>query len=177
MDEVCGVWTGFPRPGLCCGGCQCFEIAQLSQIKVFRKAFIENIPFPLRHRTSFCICRVHSFCSNKLNTEYSLQCGIPSIRVAGWSVWYSGAAEGLITFLPATQQTIAQLMLFIKRSAVRPPAPQCRSQPQWKPPGESGNILATLLEIGFLTPLHRITVLWRQSSRNHHNMHQTLQCI
>ena len=54
MDEVCGVWTGFPRPGLCCGGCQCFEIAQLSQIKVFRKAFIENIPFPLRHRASFC---------------------------------------------------------------------------------------------------------------------------
>ena len=55
MDEVCGVWTGFPRPGLCCGGCQCFEIGQLSQMEAFKKAFIKKITFPLRHRTVFCV--------------------------------------------------------------------------------------------------------------------------
>ena len=55
MDEVCGVWTGFPRPGLCCGGCQYFEIGQLSQMEASKKAFIKKITFPLRHRTVFCI--------------------------------------------------------------------------------------------------------------------------
>ena len=61
MDEVCGVWKGFPRPGLCCGGCQYFEIAQLSQIKAFSKAFIDKITFPVRHRTPGCIgCAVQS---------------------------------------------------------------------------------------------------------------------
>ena len=55
MDEVCGVWTGFPRPGLCCGGCQYFEIGQLSQMEASKKAFIKKITFPLRHRTVFCV--------------------------------------------------------------------------------------------------------------------------
>ena len=58
MDEVCGVWKGFPRPGLCCGRCQCFEIAQLSQIKAFSKAFIDKNTFPVRHRTPGCINNV-----------------------------------------------------------------------------------------------------------------------
>ena len=55
MDEVCGVWTCFPRPGLCCGGCQYFEIGQLSQMEAFKKAFIKKITFPLCHRAVFCI--------------------------------------------------------------------------------------------------------------------------
>ena len=55
MDEVCGVWTGFPRPGLCCGGCQYFEIGQLSQMKAFKTAFIKKITYPLRHCTVECI--------------------------------------------------------------------------------------------------------------------------
>ena len=55
MDEVCGVWTGFPRPGLCSGGCQYFEIGQLSQMEAFKKAFIKKITFPVRHRAVFCI--------------------------------------------------------------------------------------------------------------------------
>ena len=58
MDEVCGVWTGFLRPGLCCGGCQYFEIGQLSQMEAFKKAFIKKITFPLRHRAVFCILPV-----------------------------------------------------------------------------------------------------------------------
>ena len=57
MDEVCGVWTGFPRPGLCCGGCQCFEIGQLSQMEAFKKASIKKISFLVRHCTVECMAQ------------------------------------------------------------------------------------------------------------------------